>query len=759
MLFATSCQKDEMASAQGEVATVSVAVSAPQIATRAYSDGLTATELQYAVYDHAGNYLSELTNSATFNKLNATIELTLTTGNDYDVLFWAAAPNAPYTFNPAEKTVTVNYDGAESNAENRDAFYAKHSIHVTGKQTETVTLTRPFAQLNIGTADYDQSEAAGYVPTLSKVEVTAYDTLNLWNGEVSNPDVRTFDFAAIARNEQFPVVGYEYEYLAMNYLLVGAAKELVEVKFFYKDEAATYTHERTIGAVPVQRNYRTNIFGNLLTSEVDVNVTIDPAYEIPDYNIQQIFNTQDLQAALNAASAGDYIFYLGSDVKGDITILQQEGVNVIIDGCGYKWDGTITINGDARFDGAETVALKSINFESESEKTFISAPTKVNGKYNYSHNITVNGCTFSSPAYNESIVGIKLQTTYNAVIKNSTATNIHTLVQFVSTDNLAVIENVKVVNCKNGIALGNIAQATITGAEIESNGYGIRIDGEKTRRVDVDLTNVKVKAYIPVTVRTLNNDACNVDVELIGEHSLVRTGGDWHIAFCSNEYEEGVDPVNPQGTFRLQNAEEYDVFYGTKTSFSALDAAVNSGKEDTVVVESAISNPGTGIEVERDVILDFANNEYDAGSTASTTWYAIQAMGEYDVVIKNAYFTRAGIWASDGADVVFENGIINHKPERTSRYIFCAQSGSTITIKDGTFTNDRAKNSYFWANNATIYVKGGNFGGVQSNNKVVTSNGGQVIITGGTFNFDPTAWVAAGYVATKSGSTWTVSVE
>ena len=112
-----------------------------------------------------------------------------------------------------------------------------------------------------------------------------------------------------------------------------------------------------------------------------------------------------------------------------------------------------------------------------------------------------------------------------------------------------------------------------------------------------------------------------------------------------------------------------------------------------------------------------------------------------------------------GADVVFNSGMINHKPERTSRYIFCAQdNGTTITIKEGTFKNDRAKNSFFWADGgAVIYVEGGTFNGVASNKKVVTSNGGQVIITGGTFNFDPTAWVPNECTVTKSGSTWTVS--
>ena len=373
MLFATSCQNDEMATAQGGDATVSIAVATPQIATRtyAYSDGTTATELQYAVYDKAGTYLPNVSGTATLENLGTTVELTLTTGNTYDVLFWAAAENAPYTFVPEDKTVTVNYVGAESNAENRDAFFARTTFKVNGKQTETVTLTRPFAQLNIGTADYAQSQAAGYVPAFSKVEVTAYETLNLWNGEVSNPAVRTFDFAAIARDEQFPVVGYEY--LAMNYLLVGAAKELVEVKFTYKDEPETYTHSRVVGAVPVQRNYRTNIFGNLLTSEVDVNVTIDPVYADESHDVFYAFRiggevnlTQDHLIAypLIVTSGVDAVlnlngFSITNTANNPVTdvIIVEEGATLTIngegtieavsgnDGYAVIAEGTVIING------------------------------------------------------------------------------------------------------------------------------------------------------------------------------------------------------------------------------------------------------------------------------------------------------------------------------------------------------------------------------------------------------------------------------
>ena len=277
MLFATSCQNDlDFDTAVGETSTVSFSVGTPEIATRAYSDGATATKLQYAVYDAEGKILSDLTETdATING-STTVKLQLTTGNTYKVIFWAAAPNAPYTVDFDAKTMTVDYSAAVSNDEARDAFYKYHTFTVKGAQTETIELKRPFAQLNIGTADYTASESAGYVPTQSAVVVkNVYNTLNLATGVVENEVEANFALANIKKDETFPVKGYEY--LAMNYLLVSADKTVVDVEFTYTDGSNAKT--RTVGSVPVQRNYRTNIYGNLLTSDVDVNVVIKPEYD------------------------------------------------------------------------------------------------------------------------------------------------------------------------------------------------------------------------------------------------------------------------------------------------------------------------------------------------------------------------------------------------------------------------------------------------------------------------------------------------
>ena len=163
-MIATSCQQEvDLGVNAGETATVTFNVGTP---TRAYSDGATAKVLQYAVYNAAGEELTDLTkslaneNAETIN-MSTTVNLQLVTGNTYAVIFWAAAPNAPYAVNFAEQTMTVNYEGAVSNDENRDAFYKYHTFTVTGAQTETIELKRPFAQLNIGTNDYAAATSAG----------------------------------------------------------------------------------------------------------------------------------------------------------------------------------------------------------------------------------------------------------------------------------------------------------------------------------------------------------------------------------------------------------------------------------------------------------------------------------------------------------------------------------------------------------------------------------------------------------------------
>jgi hypothetical protein len=282
MMFATSCQSDvELGTANvGGTSTVSFKINSPVIASRAYSDGLSATVLQYAVYDAAGNELSDLTVTDGTILGSTSVELKLVVGKTYSAIFWAAAPNAPYTIDFAQKKLSVDYSAATSNNESYDAFYKYETFTVTDNMAMTVELKRPFAQLNIGTSDLAAAKSAGYAVSQSKVNVPVYTELDLATGIATNPTNVEFALANIPAGETFPVAGYDY--LAMNYLLVNADKEVIDVTFAYTD--GDVENSITVGSVPVQRNHRTNIYGELLTNTTDITVVIIPEYDVDDYN-------------------------------------------------------------------------------------------------------------------------------------------------------------------------------------------------------------------------------------------------------------------------------------------------------------------------------------------------------------------------------------------------------------------------------------------------------------------------------------------
>ena len=473
MIFATSCENELEVGAAGEESVVSFTIATPDMGSRAYSDGYTATVLQYAVYDAAGNILNDLTDTKTING-STTVNLKLTTGNTYSVIFWAAAEDAPYAVNFAEKTMTVDYTNAVSNDESRDAFYKYHTFTVSGAQTEAIELKRPFAQLNIGTADYAASASAGYTPTQSAVTVkNIYSTLDLVEGEVSNAVAAEFVAADIKKDETFPVAGYEY--LAMNYLLVSAEQELVEVEFTYTDGSNAKT--RTVGSVPVQRNYRTNIYGNILTSDVDINVTIDPDYNDPANNVETIvYNATELQAALDAAEEGTTTIRLATDVEGEVTLAQKPNTAVVFDGGGNTFSGVLTIDGKSATITTAGFTVKNLNFTAPVSRAAASSDACIRlgdgtNATRYTCNVTVENCIFDAPG----LVGVKSYTggDKNLTITNCTATeNAHSLVQAKGIDGV-VVKNCE-VKSKNGMNFNNSDNVTVEECTVDVRGYAVR---------------------------------------------------------------------------------------------------------------------------------------------------------------------------------------------------------------------------------------------------------------------------------------------
>lgn len=320
-LLVTSCN-DEMDNGlkTGDEGTVTFTAQLPsEMGTRAFADGLTAKHLQYAVYE-AGQSTplkvfgdeTTVVGEAEMVNLKKSVTLKLTSGKSYDVIFWAdATTDSPYTFNPASREVSVDYSKVNNNSDNCDAFFKKETITVSGNQSVDVKLTRPFAQVNIGTDDFDAAKASGLEVTQTEVVAKAFATLNLATGEVSDEADRTFTMKAIptASDGEFPVAG-GYKYLSMDYLLVGADKATVDVAFNYGGPQS-----RTFTNVPAQRNYRTNIYGSLLTNTTDFNVVIEPAFATTNYNLGALYTASQIGGAVT----------LSDNVDFDRTIAVQPG--------------------------------------------------------------------------------------------------------------------------------------------------------------------------------------------------------------------------------------------------------------------------------------------------------------------------------------------------------------------------------------------------------------------------------------------------
>lgn len=288
-ILLSSCSSEEPILTNETDGNVVFTATLPQqmvMSRSSYDDGLTATNLNYAVYDADGANITALNGTGTFTDRKTTVSLSLVTGKTYTVVFWASAPDAPYTFDAATGKVTVTTTG-DANDTKRDAFFAYEKFTVTGAINKTIELKRPFAQINIGTNDLEAFTAAGGTITTSGITVTAPNELNLLDGTVSGEaEYVLTPTAFVAESETFPVTATPAQrWLTTAFVLTGDAKATVDVKWT-SDNTTPGRDAVDFTFVPIQRNYRTNIYGTLLTNPAEYNVIINEAFETPYYEVK-----------------------------------------------------------------------------------------------------------------------------------------------------------------------------------------------------------------------------------------------------------------------------------------------------------------------------------------------------------------------------------------------------------------------------------------------------------------------------------------
>lgn len=393
LLLSPSCSdENEALSGSGNEALVSFSVNladgiqtkADPTTTTTLGDGTKAKKLVVDVFEkntstNAYTRIPTLRNTsnnedAFNNELEATVNFNLVKGKTYRFIFWAqkqsvdGSVSSPYDITDLSQ-IKVNYDANIENDEDRDAFLAvTEDITVSGNFSKSITMTRPFAQLNylIDKAEYDAAILA--LTDIKKAEVTVARVatqLNPLTNSVSEQvndvtfEVNDFptDFSAANLEGEnhlvLPKAGVtqdpanptneKYYYLASKYFLVyagdGAADKAgdpatlatTSFKLINSSDEEIANYEFSLPNVPVRCNYRTNIYGNLITSQGTFEVTIDPILNgesnkdnnLPQYAVI-VNSVEEINNAINEKKATTFIaskdFQLSTTSENPTTI-------------------------------------------------------------------------------------------------------------------------------------------------------------------------------------------------------------------------------------------------------------------------------------------------------------------------------------------------------------------------------------------------------------------------------------------------------
>lgn len=305
--IATACSKENKAPEADFVDAVFSFKGLP-MPSKAFSDGKSAKELVVGVYNVADGayadasaykFLGDVSVPAgttgdkaiVFNEqLKAQFKTKLVKGQYYKLVFWAQVPgNTHYAVDLDTHKVTVTY-GTAANDETRDAFYAAYE---TGKVSAAIDadieLHRPFAQINVLSTNEDiaAAQAVGVRFTKSAMHIeNAHNSLDLLTGAASGDVTANFLVAPVADYDTpFGSYATTHKYIAMNYVLAGERANHTVVFDVYREGSDAILNTISVSNVPFERNYRTNLIGNIFTVDAEFNLEIVPDYKTPDHNV------------------------------------------------------------------------------------------------------------------------------------------------------------------------------------------------------------------------------------------------------------------------------------------------------------------------------------------------------------------------------------------------------------------------------------------------------------------------------------------
>lgn len=693
-VLAGACEKEQIGSADGETVEMTFNVDVPEttITTKGLSDAAQVDELRFQLFIKEGTgYKMVQDQTVPVTNKKAALKASLVKQQHYEAAFWAQASGTDFYETTDLRAVKMNIAKVKANEPMMDAFWMNDGFTATVARTKTIIMKRALAQVNFGTVVPTGADALSI--TKSQVVMKGVPTtLNVLLGNKDNShsgseDITFQDNAPIS-GEKLIIAdgGTQYDYVATAYVFAPKSGDLltdVSAKVTFNN--GNYT---TISApnVPIHRNYRTNILGNLLSVDGEWNITITEGF---DKNVTYDAVSANLTKGATVTLSEDYKVtidnWTGINIPvGTESVLNLNGHRFANEDNGKTADaksalvvkGKLTINGDGEVFCEGNTTRKS-NVETQPSNTCISVLEGghliINGG-NYSVGTDVdNKC--NSTIYVENVGKAGKVEIYGGTFTNAQGSNGHS---FVLNQDDQLTE--KCITVYGGTFIGfNPADNSSDG---EHTNYVA--EGYKSVKISESPATWKVEKIPAVTTQAGLNDAIADVAE--GSTATVNLGAGEFTTYDNTSLKGKNVTVSYVGagadktTFAVGTDNHTD---GEANGDYSLDGVTKASfKNMTIKVDN--DNYRGYIRVKE---LEFENCVFEN---------RISYWGVGKVTFKNCTFNQTAedynLWTYSGKDFLFDGCVFNSSGKCINAYK-SEPVEYTITIKDCTFNSSKENKS------------------------------------------------------------------
>lgn len=346
-VLAGACAKEQVGSADGETVEMTFNVDVPEttITTKGLSDAAQVDELKFQLFIKDGDgYKMVQEQIVPVADKKAVVKAILVKKQTYSAAFWAQASGNDFYETTDLRAVKMNIANVKANEPTMDAFWGNDLVikPASGMKPRTIKMLRALAQVNFGTVIPTGADALSI--TKSQVVMKGVPTtLNVLLGNKDNShsgseDITFQDNAPISGEKLIIADGEtQYDYVATAYVFAPiSGKLLTDVSAKVTFNNGNYT---TISApnVPIRRNFRTNILGNLLSVDGEWNISIDEKFT-GDITYDEIEGK--LLAGKNVTLTTDYS--VAKNSKG-VVAKSVDNTFAVLDLNGHKFENSNSV--------------------------------------------------------------------------------------------------------------------------------------------------------------------------------------------------------------------------------------------------------------------------------------------------------------------------------------------------------------------------------------------------------------------------------